>query len=141
VPGHREGDLIIGQGQQSAVGTLIERASRFVLLLHLPDGREAIKVNEAMKTAIAALPAELLRTITWDQGREMARHVDFTVDTGIQVYVLRPSQPVAAPIEREHQWTAAAVPPSGTDLSQHSANDLAAIARSLNERPARHSDR
>jgi IS30 family transposase len=70
VPGHWEGDLIIGQGLQSAVGTLVERSSRFVLLLHLPDGREAIKVNEAMKAAIADLPAELARTITWDQGRE-----------------------------------------------------------------------
>jgi transposase, IS30 family len=81
VPGHWEGDLIIGQNNRSAVGTLVERASRFVLLLHLPDGREADKVNDAIKKAIAGLPEELMRSITWDQGREMSSHFTFTIDT------------------------------------------------------------
>jgi IS30 family transposase len=84
VPVHWEGDVIIGKGLQSAVGTLVERTSRFVLRLHLPVGREAIEVNEAMKTAITDLPAKLVRTITWDQGREMARHLAFTVDTAFR---------------------------------------------------------
>jgi transposase, IS30 family len=135
VPGHWEGDLIIGQGLQSAVGTLVERTSRFVLLLHLPDGREAIKVNEAMKTAIAELPAELVRTITWDQGREMARHVDFTVDTGVQVYFCDPHSPWQRPSNENTNGLLRQYLPKGTDLSQHSSEKLAEIARSLNNRP------
>jgi len=93
VPGHWEGDLIIGRGGRSAVGTLVERTSRFLLLLHLPDGREAAKVNEAMRRAIAALPADLVRSLTWDQGKELASHVAFTVDTGVQVYFCDPHSP------------------------------------------------
>src|SRR5499427_1686417 len=79
VPGHWEGDLIIGKGCKSAVGTLVERTTRFVLLLHLPHGRDAHLVEQAMRHAITALPAELARTITWDQGKEMAYPADFTI--------------------------------------------------------------
>jgi transposase, IS30 family len=85
VPGHWEGDLIIGKANKSAVGTLVERSTRFVLLLHLPNGREAHHVEEAMRSAIEQLPAELVRSITWDQGTEMARHKEFTVATGVPV--------------------------------------------------------
>jgi transposase, IS30 family len=93
VPGHWEGDLIIGTANRSAVGTLVERTSRYVLLLHLPDGREADKVNAAMRQAIAGLPDGLARTITWDQGREMSSHAAFTIDTGVQVYFCDPHSP------------------------------------------------
>ena len=109
VPGHWEGDLIIGKGCTSAAGTLVERTSRYVMLLHLPEGRDARLVEQAMRQAITALPAELARTITWDQGIEMARHADFTIATGIPVYFCDPHA-LAARVEREHQRAAAPVP-------------------------------
>jgi len=93
VPGHWEGDLIVGPKTRSAVGTLVERSSRYVLLLHLPDGHTADKVRIAMTKAIGHLPAELTRSITWDQGSEMAQHRTFAVDTGIQVYFCDPHSP------------------------------------------------
>jgi IS30 family transposase len=85
VPGHWEGDLIMGAKNRSAVGTLVERSSRFVVLLHHPNGKTAAGVNEAMKVAIADLPAQLLRSITWDQGSELNQHRQFTADTGVQI--------------------------------------------------------
>jgi IS30 family transposase len=93
VPGHWEGDLIIGKDCRSAVGTLVERATRYVLLLHLPAGRDAHLVEQAMRQAITGLPGELTRTITWDQGEEMAYHADFTIATGIPVYFCDPHKP------------------------------------------------
>ena len=93
VPGHWEGDLIIGKNQGSAVGTLVERSTRYVLLLHLSDGRQAEMVNAAMRQAIAELPSDLVRSITWDQGHELAHHASFTVDTVVQVYFCDPHSP------------------------------------------------
>ncbi len=82
VPGHWEGDLIVGANHRSAIGTLVERTSRYVLLLPLPEGGSAEAVNAAMAEAIGRLPIELARSVTWDQGTEMSKHVDFTVATG-----------------------------------------------------------
>jgi IS30 family transposase len=82
VPGHWEGDLILGEGGRSAVGTLVERTTRLVLLLHLGGDRSAVTVEAAMRKAIATLPAELRRSITWDQGAEMSAHATFTTATG-----------------------------------------------------------
>ena len=110
VPGHWEGDLIIGKDCKSAVGTLVERTTRYVLLLHLPAGRDAHLVEQAMRQAITALPADLARTITWDQGKEMAYHADFTIATGIPVYFCDPHCALAARLQREHQRPAAPVP-------------------------------
>jgi transposase, IS30 family len=135
LPGHWEGDLIMGEKNGSAVGTLVERSTRYVLLLHLPYGREAIKVNDAMRKAISALPAELVRTITWDQGREMSSHAGFTVDTGVQVYFCDPHSPWQRGSNENTNGLLRQYMPKGTDLSIYSAEDLARIAWSLNNRP------
>jgi IS30 family transposase len=93
VPGHLEGDLIIGKDHQSAVCTLVERTTRFVRLLHLWAGKDAATVNEAMQKEITTLLDQLVKTITWDQGSEMGRHVDFTVETGTPIYFCDPHSP------------------------------------------------
>jgi IS30 family transposase len=135
VPGHWEGDLIIGKGCKSAVGTLVERTTRYVMLLHLPRGRDAHLVEQAMRQAITALPADLARTITWDQGKEMAYHADFTIATGIPVYFCDPHAPWQRGSNENTHGLLRQYLPKGTDLSVHSAEDLARIAASLNNRP------
>ncbi len=135
VPGHWEGDLIIGENGRSAVGTLVERATRYVLLLHLPDGRGAASVDQAMRTAIAGLPGELFRTITWDQGKEMAYHAQFTIATGVQVYFCDPHKPWHRGSNENTNGLLRQYMPKSTDLSAHTTEELARFARSLNNRP------
>ena len=135
VPGHWEGDLVMGAGGRSAVGTLVERSTRYLLLLHLPNGKGAVEVEAAMKAAIATLPRELAKTITWDQGKEMARHAEFSIATGIPVYFCDPHSPWQRGSNENTNGLLRQYLPKGTDLSKQSAEDLARIQRSLNGRP------
>jgi len=135
VPGHWEGDLIIGANNKSAVGTLVERSTRYVMLLRFPGGYSADKVNRAMAKAMGSLPAELARSVTWDQGTELNRHAAFTTATGIDVYFCDPHSPWQRGSNENTNGLLRQYMPKGTDLSQLSAKDLTAIERSLNGRP------
>ena len=135
VPGHWEGDLIVGAKSASAVGTLVERSTRLVLLLHLPDGHGAFSVEKAMTEAIATLPDQLARSVTWDQGKEMVRHKSFTVATGVPVYFCDPHSPWQRGSNENTNGLLRQYMPKHTDLSVYSAEDLVRIQRSLNGRP------
>ena len=135
VAGHWEGDLMIGKDGGSAVGTLVERTTRYLLLLHLPDGREAPKVKAALQEAVSGLPAHLRRSLTWDQGREMAGHDAFTAETNMPVYFCDAHSPWQRGLNENTNGLLRQYMPRGTDLSDLSAHDLGRIAESLNGRP------
>jgi len=135
VPGHWEGDLILGKANNSAIGTLVERSTRFVMLLHLPHDHGAQAVREAMAAAIQTLPDTLRRSVTWDQGREMAQHVRFRLDTGVDVYFCDPHSPWQRGSNENTNGLLRQYFPKGTDLSVHGPEVLHAAADSLNGRP------
>jgi transposase, IS30 family len=135
VPGHWEGDLIAGTASKSAIGTLVERSTRFVLLLHLPAGHGASAVAEAMTQAMAGLPGQLRRSLTWDQGSEMASHAQIAAATDLQIYFCDPHSPWQRGSNENTNGLLRQYFPKGTDLSVHSREDLAAVAAELNARP------
>jgi len=150
VPGHWEGDLILGT-DRSAIGTLVERSSRFTMLLHLPPmprregprvkngppltGHGAEQVRDAIAAAITTLPAQLRRSLTWDQGAEMAQHAQLRIDTGLAVYFCDPRSPWQRASNENTNGLLRQYFPRGTDLARHSPDDLAAVAAALNTRP------
>jgi len=151
VPGHWEGDLILGLNS-SAIGTLVERMTRFTMLLHLPHmkghreqarekngpalaGHGAEAVRDAIADAITTLPAQLRRSLTWDQGAEMAQHAQLRIGTGLAVYFCDPQSPWQRGTNENTNGLLRQYFPRGTDLSQHRAVDLAAVAAALNGRP------
>jgi IS30 family transposase len=135
VPGHGEGDLIIGQGNKSAIGTLVERATRFVVLLHLPDGYAPGPVRDALVAAARSLPVRLRRSLTWDQGSEMHYHHQFTMATDMPVYFCDPHSPWQRGSNENTNGLLRQYFPQGTNLAVHSREHLDAVATQLNGRP------
>jgi transposase, IS30 family len=135
VPGHWEGDLVMGAGNASAVGTLVERSTRFVILLHLPGRHDAESVAEAMIREMGKLPDHLRRSITWDRGSELADYRDIQLELGATVYFCDPRSPWQRGTNENTNRLLRHWLEKGTDLSQHTAADLARIAATLNARP------
>ena len=135
VPGHWEGDLIVGKGGRSAIGTLVERSSRYVVLLHLPHGRTAERVRVALTRQLTRLPAELRRTLTWDQGKEMAEHVQLTIDTSIGVFFCDPHSPWQRGSNENSNGLLRQYFPRTAELSIYTGTELNRVARELNNRP------
>jgi IS30 family transposase len=134
VPGHWEGDLIFAK-KMTSIGTLVERHSRYVILLKLLNGHGAEAVSRAMTKRILTLPAQLRRSITWDQGKEMAEHVRFTVETGVPIYFCDPKSPWQRGSNENTNGLLRQYLPKSSELSQCSQREPDAIARSLNSRP------
>jgi transposase, IS30 family len=135
VPGHWEGDLLMGRGTRSAIATLVERRTRYLLLIALPAGRTAEAVRDAIAAHIVTLPGQLRRSLTWDRGKEMADHLRFTVDTGVRVYFCDPHSPWQRGSNENTNGLLRQYFPKGTDLSGVSQDQLDAVARELNDRP------
>ena len=135
VPGHWEGDLLMGKSNRSAIGTLVERSTRFVMLLHLPHGHGPLEVEKAMIEATQKLPDFIWKSLTWDQGNEMRNHLQIKVATGLQVYFCDPASPWQRGSNENTNGLLRQYFPKASDLSQHDAAHLDFVAAQMNRRP------
>jgi IS30 family transposase len=135
VPGHWEGDLILGKNGKSAIGTLVERATRYLLLLHLANGHGALEVQEAMVAATQKLPDFIWKSLTWDQGIEMKNHLQIKMATGLEIYFCDPASPWQRGSNENTNGLLRQYFPKGTDLSRHGADHLDFVAAQMNRRP------
>jgi IS30 family transposase len=135
VPGHWEGDLIIGERNGSAIATLVERHTRYLLLVQLPQGRDAAHVRDQLITAMSTLPTHLMRSLTWDQGAEMAAHREFSLATDMPVFFCDPASPWMRGSNENTNGLLRQYFPKSSDLSVHDPEHLAAVAAELNGRP------
>jgi IS30 family transposase len=135
VPGNWEGDLIIGKQNQTAIGTLVERSTGYVMLLHLPDGYKPEQVRDALAAKIKTLPDSLRLSLTWDQGPEMNQWEYVSVDADIDIYFCDPHSPWQRGTNENTNGLLRQYFPKGTDLGVHSSEDLDWVAQELNDRP------
>ena len=135
VPGHWEGDLITGEHNRSAIGTLVERSTRYTMLVHLPNGHDCESVRDGLIATIATLPAHLRGSLTWDQGAEMARHKQFSTAADMAVYFCDPASPWQRGSNENTNGLLRQYFPKGTDLSRYGPEDLEHVAQELNGRP------
>lgn len=140
VPGHWEGDLIMGAGNRSAIGTLVERSTGYLMLLHLPGSHGAEQVRDQMIAAIGRMPAEVAKSITWDQGIEMVRHREITIATGVQIYFCDPHAPWQRGSNENTNGLLRQYFPKGTDLSRHTTAELQFVQDEINDRPRKRLD-
>ena len=136
VPGHWEGDLILGAHGRSAIATIVERRSRFMLLAHLPTDHTAASVAASVAAQLKQLPDQLrAQTLTWDQGTEMANHAQLAVDADVKIFFCDPASPWQRPTNENHNGLLRQYFPKGTDLSIHTPDQLAFVAAEINDRP------
>jgi len=135
VPGHWEGDLILGKNKRSALGTLVERTTRYTILVPLGDKKDAVSVREAFATAFRSLPGALKKSLTYDQGKEMSEHQRFSIDTGIKVYFAHPSSPWERGTNENTNGLLRQYFPKGTDFTSIPVSEIERVQLLLNDRP------
>jgi transposase, IS30 family len=135
VPGHWEGDLILGKNKRSALGTMVERTTRYTILVPLGSQKDAVSVRKAYAETFKTVPDELSKTLTYDQGKEMSEHQQFTIDTGMQVFFAHPGSPWERGTNENTNGLIRQYFPKGTDFSQVSVDEIKKVQRKLNDRP------
>lgn len=140
IPGHWEGDLIIGKNNASAIGTVVERATGYLMLLHLPQGRGVEHVTAALTQRLLELPDSLRQSLTWDQGKELSQHAKVSVDADIDIYFADPRTPWHRPSSENVNGLLRQYFPKGTDLSAHTAEHLRFVEHQMNDRPRKRLD-
>jgi IS30 family transposase len=140
IPGHWEGDLIIGKNNGSAIGTVVERATGYLMLLHLSQGRGVEHVTAALTRRLVELPESLRQSLTWDQGKELSQHAKISIDAGVDIYFADPHTPWHRPSSENINGLLRQYFPKGTDLSVHTAADLLFVEQQMNNRPRKRLD-